>query len=178
LEKSQLLLDSDTRSGIANPGNAQESKSVGDALFGTHSYNLRVENRESLGHNVQKDHVIAQSKFSLMRQDPSGKMWHSNKDDLTVLVETGKATADRAALPHTIKSREDFADLGRLKAEGIRSVSSDIVQSSLDATARADYKNPRAVDTAINDQLARLWEQGAKSFSEEIALLGDADAPG
>ena len=76
-----------------------------------------------------------------------------------MLAETGKATEDRPALPHTVKTfhadESDVAEIQRLREEGIRNFSDDIVGPSREAALKAGYED-HAVDRAWVDQLGNL----------------------
>lgn len=126
-------------------------------------YGERVPDRGTLGHNVQADHVIAQAKLRDIVTDPTTGQVHypsSVRESLTVLTETGAATPDRPALPHTEVTfhdpQSDVAEIARLRAQGgPTSFTDDIVGPSRDARLRAGY-DPQAVDRGWVDQLGRL----------------------
>ena len=123
-------------------------------LNDTIEYSQKVENRGALGHNVQKDHVIAQEKINMIRRDPSGKVHHNPKKDLAVVVETGKAAGGKPAKPHTQKTyhhpQADVKEIKRLKQSGIGHITTDIVEPSRQAALGSGYK-PESVDTGVWD---------------------------
>jgi RHS repeat-associated protein len=138
-------------------------------------YGSKVKNRAKLGKNVQKDHIIAQEKIAIMRTDPHGKLHYNKNKDLTVLADTGKATGIEAAKPHTQKTfhdpQSDVKEIARLKKEGIKSISGDIVEPSLDAAIRSGY-DPKAVHKAAWSQLNELFSsQSLAQSGEEVAAL-------
>lgn len=146
-------------------------------LHGTVRYRDKVSNQNSLGHNVQKDHILAQEKIRMMRTDPEGNLHYNPNKDLTVLEETGKAFGTDPAKPHTQKTfhhpQSDVKEIARLKKEGIKSISGDIVEPSRNASLGSGYKE-KSVDTAILDQLNNLHssETLAESGAEAKRLGG------
>jgi RHS repeat-associated protein len=146
---------------------------------GVHQYGEPIPDRESLGHNVQADHPIAQSKGRLMQTDPAG-VNHFDPKTLSVLQETGKGVDGAAPLPHTQATfhdvQSDVAEIKRLREQGIKNFADDIVEPSLASRIRSGF-NPKAVGTAIMDQVGslfkseRLQESGriAKKWGGEIA---------
>jgi RHS repeat-associated protein len=127
-------------------------------------YSEVLTDRNSLGANAQKDHVIGQAKMKLMRTDAKGRVNYNPRADPTVVVETGKATPTEPAKPHTKKTfidpQSDVAETARLKASGIKSISGDIVDPSRNAAIRSGY-DPTSVDTAIQGQLDNLFDPDA-----------------
>lgn len=138
-------------------------------------YSQRIQNREVIGKNVQKDHIIAQEKIRVMRTDPEGKVHYDPKKDPAVIVETGKATADQPARPHTQKTyhdtQADVKEIKRLKQQGIKSVTGDIVEPSRQAAIRSGMK-PTSVDKAVWGQLDRLHQsQTLKETAKALKYL-------
>jgi len=126
-------------------------------------YGDAVPDLETLGHNVQRDHVIAQEKIRNQMEDPHGILTPPDLNSLTVLAETGKATATSPAKPHTrVTSHDPQADrpeIRRLrKLDEPANWSSDIVGPSREARLRAGY-DPASVDAAWVDQMGRLHQQ-------------------
>jgi RHS repeat-associated protein len=135
-------------------------------------YNTKISNRKDLGSNIEKDHVISQGKIKIMRTDPKGKVHYNPRQDPAVVVETGKATASQPAKPHTQKTfidpQADVKEIPRLKQEGIKSISGDIVETSRNAAIRSGM-DPTAVDTAIQGQLDNL--HSSQTLSQTAAEL-------
>jgi RHS repeat-associated protein len=144
-------------------------------------YGTKIENRGKIGKNVQKDHPIAQSKIKLMRTDPKGKLHYNPKKDPTVLAETGKGTAGQAAKPHTQKTfhdvQSDVNEIARLRKEGIKSISRDIVDPSYNAAVRSGM-DPKAAAKAVLGQLDELHSaQTLAETAQEIRALEQAAKP-
>jgi RHS repeat-associated protein len=135
-------------------------------------YSEKIENRAAIGHNVQKDHVIAQAKIKDMRTDPSGTVHYDPNKDPTVVVETGKARGGQPPKPHTQKTfhdpQADVKEIKRLRQEGVKSISGDIVEPSRQAAVRSGMK-PEAVDKAIGGQLDNL--HSSQTLQETAAEL-------
>jgi RHS repeat-associated protein len=122
-------------------------------------YGTKIKNRAKIGNNVQKDHIIAQSKIKLMRTDPKGKVHYNPKKDPAVVVETGKETGGQAAKPHTKKTfhdaQSDVNEITRLRKQGINSISGDIVDPSMNAAVRSGI-DPKAAAKGTLGQLNEL----------------------
>ncbi|MFC5741338.1 hypothetical protein [Dyella tabacisoli] len=144
-------------------------------------YDERVPNRGDLGHNVQRDHVISQQKIRDQMVDPHGVLRTPDLDSLTVLAETGKATATSPAKPHTqatfIDPQADVPEIHRLRdLDRPANWTTDIVEPSRDARLRAGY-DPAAVDTVILDQMGRLHEQYRNhEINDALKTLAAAEA--
>lgn len=141
-------------------------------------YSTKVEDRAKIGKNVQKDHIIAQSKMRLMRTDPKGTVHYKPGEDPAVLAETGKATATSPAKPHTQKTfhgpESDVAQLNKLKKQGMQHFTTDVVEPSREAALKAGYK-PESVDEAVKGQLDKLHEsQTLKETGQEAKELAAA----
>ncbi|MFK2890052.1 hypothetical protein [Dyella flagellata] len=126
-------------------------------------YDEQVPNRGALGQNVQRDHVISQQKIRDQMTDPHGVLRRPDLDSLTVLAETGKATATDPARPHTqatfIDPQADVPEIQRLRGLGRpANWTTDIIEPSRDARLRSGY-DPASVDAVILDQTGRLHEQ-------------------
>ena len=151
-------------------------------------YDKPIPNRDSLGAtNPQKDHVIAQEKLRILKDDPKGIKNYKPGKDPTVLEDTGKATGQSPAKPHTQKTfhdpQSDVREIKRLKNSGIKSVTGDIVEPSRNAALRSGYPQPQT-DTAIQGQLDNAfakdpspkgWQsQNAKPLPEQAVAKESA----
>lgn len=149
-------------------GNVSISSFLNDVV----RYGDKILNRSQLGQNVQKDHIIAQEKISLMRTDSQGVTHYNPNNDPSVVVETGKATSSSPAKPHTLKTfhvpQADVPEIKRLKANGIRSISGDIVGPSRNAAIQSGM-NPQSVDKGILGQLNNL--HSSQTLSETAKTL-------
>lgn len=144
-------------------------------------YDERVPDRGDLGQNVQRDHVISQQKIRDQMVDPHGVLRAPDLDSLTVLAETGKATATSPAKPHTqatfIDPQADVPEIHRLRdLKRPANWTTDIVEPSRDARLRAGY-DPASVDTVALDQMGRLHEQYRNhEINDALKTLAAAEA--
>jgi RHS repeat-associated protein len=123
-------------------------------------YTESVTNRASLGQNPQKDHVIGQAKQEIINRDID------TRNQMTVLQETGKATADAPAKPHTratfIDPQADVKEIARLRkqtpAEWARSsFEAEIVSPSIESRYRSGY-SVDATNKAALDEVGSMFE--------------------
>jgi RHS repeat-associated protein len=123
-------------------------------------YDRPLKNRKSIGTNVEKDHVVAQSKQRLI--NPNVK----TSKQLTVVQETGKARGNAPAKPHTqVTFHDPQADVKELKRlQSLRpedwsrsSFEKEIVSPSLESRYRACYSRS-STNIAALDEIGSLFE--------------------
>jgi len=168
-----LLIDETGMNGEKKSGSSTKVK-----LHDVVPYGSELKDRKNIGENAQKDHAIGQAKIKLMRTDPTGKVHYNPKADPTVVVETGKATGSQPAKPHTQKTfhdpQSDVKEIKRLRKQGIKSISGDIVEPSQNASVRSGI-DPKAVDKAIWGQLDQL--HSSQTLSQTAKEVGGLAAP-
>jgi hypothetical protein len=152
-------------------------------------YGDAVPNRNTIGTNVQRDHILAQAKIRDMTQGPPDSRLPPNifpaipSRALTVVAETGAATATRGPLPHTAATfhgpNADVPQIQQLRAQGgPEHISSDIVEPSRDVRLAAGYP-PQETDRGWVDQLGRAGQQFPPAHWEdpEVNLPDGAARP-
>lgn len=126
-------------------------------------YGAKLENKSKIGHNVQQDHVPAQAVLKqIVGPDHDPKV-------LTVVQETGKATPNRPALPHTQATKFDVRQNKGLKEDitaGRQPHTSNIIAASRNARIKAGYTE-QSVDRAWVDAL------GTQHSKYPMDKLGD-----
>lgn len=134
--------------------------SVEHKINGNVRYNEVVPKLRSLGHNVQRDHVIAQGKQRLVNPNIN------TRNQLTVLQETGKARGGAPPKPHTQATfhdpESDVAEIKRLKTLTpkdweSRSFNDEITLPSINSRRRSGY-DPNATHKAVLDELGSMFE--------------------
>lgn len=151
------------------PGFVPQTPGLGDNIvYGNRQENI-LHDRAALGTNVQRDHVLAQAKIRDMTQGPPdarlppGTVPVIGSEALTVVAQTGAATATHGPLPHTAATFHgpdaDVPQINRLRAQGgPEHISTDIVGPSRDVRLAAGYPE-QATDRGWVDQLGRAHQQ-------------------
>lgn len=143
------------------------------ALNGLAVYDEKIENRAALGANVQKDHVIAQSKQRL--QNPK----INRSKQLTVAVETGAAKGSAPAKPHTQVTfhdpQSDVKENKRLKKLTPddwtkTSYEKEILSPSLESRYRAGYPES-PTNIAALDEVGSAFEVDQPNRSPNAARV-------
>ena len=141
-------------------------------------YKDKVKNKDALGQNVQKDHIIAQGKKKQYRTDPTGKVNFSPRKELTVVTETGAATPTTSEKPHTRKTKNDVSEIKRLNKQGIKSYSGDIINPSRTAAIESGMK-ATSVDEAILDQMDKdFLSQDLQDTGKDIKAMDEGTFKG
>ncbi|MGH8546431.1 MAG: RHS repeat-associated core domain-containing protein, partial [Gammaproteobacteria bacterium] len=134
-------------------------------------YDEKIENRDALGCNVQKDHIICQGKQRLINPDID------RSKQLTVAVETGAATNSAPAKPHTVVTfhdpQSDVKEINRLrelKPGDWTSFEREIVSPSLESRYRAGYPQS-ATNIAALDEIGSMFEVDQPNRSPNAARV-------
>lgn len=133
-------------------------------LMDNWSYDTPVPNRESLGHNVQRDHPIQVSLRREQRASRYTRRVSASRGEQTVLVETGRGYF------HTEVGRLQTEINARVRA-GLITTESELIEATreayrLAAEATGVTVNQQALDRAIVSNLATLSEHAEVTVAE------------